>query len=119
MKLPKPPKASPSSLQHPKGSTRAWNGDERKPRSNRWTGAPDLEDRGFATRGVSVTHGTRPPSGLKHPVGAPPIARDLDPMEPLFEASQPLTEVNKELFNLDALTSKQLKTLHDQDIDKK
>ena len=116
----KPKPRKPSDLQHPKGTRKAWNGDKRKPRSTRWNGAPDYEDPGFATRGgCRVVEGTRPPSGLKHPVGAPPLARDMEPLQPLFGASQPLTEATNEPFDLGALTAKQLRSLHDQDPGKK
>ena len=109
----KPKPRKPSDLQHPKGTRKAWNGDKRKPRSTRWNGAPDYEDPGFATRGgCRVVEGTRPPSGLKHPVGPMPLARDLEPMQPLVEPSS-------EPFDLGALTAKQLRSLHEQDPGKK
>ena len=61
MKKPDPKKAS--DLNHPKGQVRAWNGDLRPARSDRWNGASDMEDQGFdarrKARGLSVTEGTR------------------------------------------------------------
>ena len=63
MKRPEPKK--PSDLQHPKGTYKAWNGDERKARSNRWTGSPEMDDKGFTSRGVTVTEGTKPQSRSK------------------------------------------------------
>ena len=61
----KPEPIKPSDLQHPKGEVKAWNGDKRKPRSNRWTGSPDMDDKGFTSRGVTVTEGTKPQSRSK------------------------------------------------------
>ena len=55
MKKPEP--KQPSDLQHPKGDYVAWNGDVRRRGSTRWNGAADMEDQGFATRGlVTVTY---------------------------------------------------------------
>lgn len=102
MQLPEPRK--PSDLQHPKGTVKAWNGEERKPRSTRWNGEPDYEDPGFATRGgCRVVEGTRPPSGLKYPVAspggpveAPPMSRDLEPMQPLYDNLEPSSSPSNE-----------------------
>lgn len=63
----RPPKLSPSALIHPKAEKRsAFQGDLIRP----------PEEQGFSERrrvnGCTVTHGTRQPSGLKHPVDAPP-----------------------------------------------
>ena len=61
---PKPPRKKASDLAHPKASTvKGWNGDLRRARtSNRFGNAPDLEDRGFASRraeqGLTVTDGS-------------------------------------------------------------
>ena len=63
MKRPEPKK--PSDLQHPKGTYKAWNGDSRKARSTRWTGSPEMDDKGFTSRGVTVTEGTKPQSRSK------------------------------------------------------
>ena len=62
---PKPPKKSAKDLVHPKADTYvAFNGDVRKKRSTRWNGAPDHEDKGFASRraerGLTITDGTTP-----------------------------------------------------------
>ena len=61
MQKPEPKKAS--DLKHPKAQVRAWNGDLRPARSDRWNGASDMEDQGFdarrKARGLSVTEGTR------------------------------------------------------------
>ena len=74
----KPDQIRPEDLEHPKGLQKAWNGDMRKPRSDRWNGASDYEDRGFTERrkGLSVTEGTRAPSNVK-PKKAPPLSRAL------------------------------------------
>ena len=69
MNIPEPLK--PEHLQHPKGKVKAWNGEMRKPRSNRFNGEPDMEDRGFTTRGITVTHGSQPPSNVKPARGRP------------------------------------------------
>ena len=61
----RPPIKKASDLQHPKGTYKAWNGDERKSRSNRWTGSPEMDDKGFTSRGVTVTEGTKPQSRSK------------------------------------------------------
>ena len=78
MQKPEPKKAS--DLKHPKAQVRAWNGDLRPARSDRWNGATDMEDQGFdarrKARGLSVTEGTRPPSGVKSKK-APPLSRAL------------------------------------------
>ena len=89
MTIRKPNKLKPEQLQHPKGEVRAWNGDLRKPRSNRWNGSPDMEDTGWISRGnVSVTEGTTPPSnageGLKR---SAPLCRTLDSSKPVMTYS--------------------------------
>ena len=65
----KPTPRKPEDLIHPKGDVIAWNGDRRKqPNLDRWSRAPDMEDRGTTIRreeqGLTVTHGQRPPSQL-------------------------------------------------------
>ena len=59
-----PPKKSAKDLVHPKGTVKAWNGDTRSQRSSRWNGAPDHDDKGFASRradrGLTITDGTTP-----------------------------------------------------------
>ena len=58
----KPPLKKATDLVHPKADTYvAWNGDVRKKRSSRISGAPDMEDRGFAGRraeqGLTIVDG--------------------------------------------------------------
>lgn len=114
MKRPEPRK--PADLIHPKGDVKAWNGDTRKARSTRWNGAPDMEDTGFTSRGVTTTEGTRPPSnvrpvtnGKNHPGAAAPMVRDLKPtkdfhtFEPVMRPAQrvnkaPLTDKQKRML---------------------
>ena len=69
----KPNPRKPEHLVHPKGDIKAFNGDRRKqPNRNRWSHAPDMEDRGATIRreeqGLTVVAGTRPPSrvSFKH-----------------------------------------------------
>ena len=66
----KPPLKKATDLVHPKATTvRAWNGDQRQSRStNRFGNAPDLEDRGFASRraerGLTIVDGHTPHESL-------------------------------------------------------
>ena len=90
----KPDQIRPEDLQHPKGLQKAWNGDMRKPRSNRWNGASDYEDSGFTERrkGLSVTEGTRAPSNVK-PKKAPPLSRALTNKGPNLYPLKPHQEL--------------------------
>ena len=58
MKPKKPGPIKRSSLEHPKGMVRAWNGDLRPQRNpDRWNGSSDYEDVGFHSRGVTSSSG--------------------------------------------------------------
>ena len=59
----KPGKLRKEQLEHPNDSTYvAWNGDVRKKRNkDRWNGAPDMEDTGFTSRGVTSSSGNHQP----------------------------------------------------------
>ena len=116
MKLPKPQPLKPEQLQHPHETTyKAWNGDERKKGSNRWNGQPDMEDRGFASRGVTVTDGTRPQSNVRpvnhkgHAAAHAPLVRDLKPTQDpqVFKAVMRPAEP----LNIPELTARQAKLL--------
>ena len=63
MKTPKPPKPTAESLRHPSSNEYvAWNGDIRKKRStDRWNGSPEMEDKGFTSRGVTSSSGNHQP----------------------------------------------------------
>ncbi len=60
-----PRKLTAADLKHSKGDIKAWNGDKRKPRSDRFNGGPDMEDKGFMSRGVHTVEGTNAPSGVR------------------------------------------------------
>ena len=112
MQPPKPLKKE--QLEHPNDTTyKAWNGDERKRRSDRWNGAPSFEDKGFTSRGVTVTEGTRAPSNVRPAVGRPGLPQGPPPQ--LTRAVSPPTSSKPfqpalrpvEPFNLPELTARQ------------
>ena len=102
----KPEPLKPEALEHPSETTyKAWNGDERKKRSTRWNGASDMEDKGFTSRGVTTTEGTRKPSnvrpvthGRNHPGAHAPMTRTMQPtqdpqvFQPVLRPSQPVNK---------------------------
>ena len=60
----KPPKKTAADLKHPSSNEYvAWNGDVRKKRStDRWNGAPEMEDKGFTSRGVTSSSSNYQPT---------------------------------------------------------
>lgn len=89
----KPEPLKPSQLQHPKASTyKAWNGDERKKASTRWNGAPEMEDKGFASRGVHTVSRNLPQTNLK-PMQSPRRAQPVPEghvFDPMTRSSKPI-----------------------------
>lgn len=102
-------------LNHPNSSTyKAWNGDERKKRNtDRWSGAPDMEDTGWNTRGkVRTVEGTKSGSRVK-PANvsvAPKFVSYAQPMaysHPPTPAQRRRDELEEQLKTTKPLTPRQ------------